>query len=209
MSTVWNKLDEWKKKALVGLALISAVNVSAQRPTQYQEVPADQISRVLAERANRSGVVVTDVSQHPAYANREAYRQTGYDQGQVYNIDGVSCVYSHYYSSGINPYANSSEQLSGVYQDISNEDQYVLLYHRPDGSAKACRVSGTYLRDVYKMGRRGFYAHPDYQNNGYYGPNYNSGHHHGRHTRVREAARGVGQVLDGIVRIVNSAGGRR
>ncbi len=209
MSTAWNKLDEWKKKVLIGLTLISAVNISAQRPTQYQEVPADQIGAALAQRSRRSNPVVYD---HPAYANRDAYRQTGRD---IVEIDGYRCQYDTYYSSGIDPYAEyNGKSLTGVYSKLNqyNEpiDSYVLAYQHPNGVYEFHHVSGQNLRDQFEAGNGGFLRHPKF-NNGHYGPGYGYGphHHHSRAgSRARKAFHGAVEMVDGALRFIDAVKNR-
>lgn len=191
MNTTWNKIEQWKKKALIALALVSAVNLSAQRPSQYQEVPVDQIGAVLAQRGNNNSATV--VSQHPAYANRAAYRQTGQD---IVVLDGERGVYDSYFSSGIKPQYHNSEQLSSVYRSLDREDGYILVYALPGNQFRCNHVTGDCLRQMWKYGN-GFYAHPD-------GPAGHCGPGYGAPSSVRETIHGVADVIHGVGRIIRS-----
>lgn len=199
-------LEHWKKKALIGLTLLCAVNVSAQRPSEYQEVSLDDLPAVLAKGK------APDYTTHPAYANRERYRNSNSNSNDdVVMINGSRCVYSDYYSAGIDHYANSNDRLVGVYQNIDREDAYVLVYSYPDGAIHTNNVSGDNLRDMYKYGAHGFYAHSDRN----YGAGYRGEPPYHEHSKVGETVRrvenltrGVETVVDRVRWIVRSVTGR-
>ncbi len=203
MNTTWNKLSEWKKKALIALTLVSAAQMSAQPPQQYMEVPADQIGQVLASR-QRSNVDVRNVDdyQHPAYANRSHYRQTGYDQ-DVVMLNGERCVFDDFYSRDFNPRYSRNEQLVGVYRSLDREDGYIMIYQHNDGSQRFKSTRGENIREMWQYGSHGFYAHPNYNYHGNHHPGYGPRHGHG-HTRTGRIIHGAGEVIHGIGRIVDA-----